>query len=748
MQTKEKIFLILLFIALVVFSIKYAEKIQQTSFNWFKIPEVKELYLLDYEKEAAKNLRFEVYSSDSISCEISICGYKRTVNLSKGNNILYQDISFCELNKISFLNISCDNRQNFFYIKRILPSDIEDEIKFTNISLVKSNGYYFLQLEGNVIVKNSGYKKLDISLDNLPILSPAYYFESGQNKFFFSEKIKIPPGNHKLKIDAFNESVEKDFLIEKKVFSVDNLLLTLSAFSISLLLKKKYKFDILLTILIFFSFFSLYQVFQFQLAKNFNLSSWLLPVLSVVFLGIIYWKKVKKPSPFNFSTDVKKEVLIFTALYVILVLLLKIFIGPHDIWWPYYSRNVENTYLNGNTFFVDDLSYLGRDFTYPPAFFGFASQITELLNAKSFFIVQQYLHIILVALFATTSYLLFANLKTRRQRIIAVLIYSSLVFTFLTSVAGTLHTFSFFILNLSVISFNLGYPIRNLTPFLLSLAFATHPITLVLFVAYVYVTNSFRINLRQIFLVGTIAVMISLLFYIPIFIKAGLPYEIVPKKWGYLLTFGVSGMVFDYQFLIPLIFISILYGLVRRGYRLPSIALLLLVLINIYVAYRVNMIVSILLAGIFSIMFSDYFRNKLIFSLVLIAVLLNFAFATVMYSGTTDWCTWGAINKICTSPMLYLSNHTSTKESVAINPEFGHLETYLGQRKVLADLYVEYADEKKFVAENNFYQNSDISFLKNYDISLFVLDDIGKKRNIMEADRIYDNEFFHIFRKA
>jgi len=744
MQGKEKIFLILLFVALVVFSIKYAEKVQQTNFNWFKVPETTELYLLDYEKESFKNIKFEIYSSIPTLCKITVCGYERAVNLSEGSNILYQDISFCELNRVSFLNISCGNQQNFFYIKRVLDSALGHDINFTNISLIKTNGYYSLQLEGSVIVKNSGYKKLDITLDGLPLLSPVFYFESGQNEFSFSEKIKIFSGSHKLKIDAFNKSVEKDFFVEEKAFPIDNLLLTLSALAISLLLKKKYNFDILLTILIFFSFFTAYQVFQFQLSKNFNLSPWLFPVVSVAFLGIVYGKKIKKQISAKFPADLKKEILIFAVLYIALVLLLKIFIGPHDIWWPYYSRNVENTYLNGKTFFVDDLSYLGRDFTFPPVFFEFASQVTELFGAKSFFNIQYYLHMILVAFFAVTSYLLFANFKTRRQRIVAVLIYSSLAFTFLTSVAGTLHTFSFVILNISVIFFNLKHPIRNLTPLLLALAFATHPITLLLFAVYVYVTNSFRINLRQIFLIGTIAVAISLLFYLPVFIKSGLPYEIVPRKWGYLLTFGVP--VFDYQFLMPFIFISMLYGLMARGYRLPSVILLLFLLVSIYISFRANVVVSILLAGIFSMMFSDYLRNRLIFLLVLVPLLLNFAFATVIYSGVTEWCVWGAINKMCISPMLYLSNHTSTQENVAINPEFGHLEAYIGQRKVLADLYVEYADEKKFLAENKFYQNSNISFLKNYNISIFVLDDIGIKRNIIEAERIYDNGFFHIFR--
>lgn len=532
-----------------------------------------------------------------------------------------------------------------------------------------------------------------------------------------------------------------------KPLPLDNILLTISSILITFFARKKYKLDFILSILFFFSVFTIVQVFQFQLVKNFNLFQWLLPILSFSFLIFFIRKKSKKPAPLKLSKNLQKEILLFAIFYLLFVLLLKTFIGPYDLWWPYYSRNTENTYLNGNTFFSDDLSYLGRGFTYPPAFFEFASQVTEIFQMKSFYDIQFSLHMILVFLFVITSYLLFINFKSWKQRIVAVLIYSGLSFTLMTTVAGTLHTFSFVLLNLSVIFFNSNHPIRKLSPLLLSIAFATHPLTLFLFVPYVYVANRFKIKLKSVIITGSLAVLVSLLFYIPIFIFHGLPYEIVPQQWGYLLTFGVGGITFDFQYLIPFAIILVLFGLFSRKFRFLIAITIVLFLINAYVAYRINMFISIMLAGLFPLMFGDYLKNKLIFSLVLVPLILNYFFVAVMYSGTTSWCTWGSVNSMCTSPMKYLNKYSSIQEAVAINPEFGHLEAYAGQRKVLADLYVEYADAKKFSAENNFYKNSDISYLSNYNISLFVLDDIGEKRNIVEADRIYDNGFLHIFRK-
>jgi hypothetical protein len=101
---------------------------------------------------------------------------------------------------------------------------------------------------------------------------------------------------------------------------------------------------------------------------------------------------------------------------------------------------------------------------------------------------------------------------------------------------------------------------------------------------------------------------------------------------------------------------------------------------------------------------------------------------------------------MCVKPMQFINTYTSTSDSIAINPEYGHIETYVGQRKVLADLYVEYAPSDKFYAAYNFYTNSNAAYLQGYNISLMVLDDNGVVRDLPDADRIYDNSYMHIYR--
>ena len=102
---------------------------------------------------------------------------------------------------------------------------------------------------------------------------------------------------------------------------------------------------------------------------------------------------------------------------------------------------------------------------------------------------------------------------------------------------------------------------------------------------------------------------------------------------------------------------------------------------------------------------------------------------------------------MCKVPFTEMGRIYSYKEKVALNPEYGHLFTYFAGRKVLADLYVEYADPEKFYAEDNFYSTLNVSYLEPYKISLAVLDRKGDvDRNLPSFERIFDSGYFHVFR--
>jgi hypothetical protein len=667
--TRNYSFLIIFVLLVSIFTSLYIDKIRQTNFNWFKIPELPELYFVNYEKKAGENLDFTLYSSKDTTSQFVFCNQNESRPLKKGLNEISLDISTCKINSSQVLNISTGENYLILNFERVSS---QDEVHM--------------------------------------IRNPSETPKVGQ-------------------------------------YQIENVFLIVSVLAISFLLKKKLRLDIISFSLVVFSFLVIFLTFQFQLFRNFGLSSWLVPLFSILGFLILYKLKFE---PKTISLVIKKEILIFAFFYTLIVFVLKFFVGNFDVWWPYYLRNVEKTYSLQSTLYLDDLSYLGRPFTYPPVFFQFASQIASIFKTNSFSDIQFWFHISLVFLFSITSYMLFSSFKERKQRIVSVLIFVTLTFTFLTTVAGTLHTFSFILLNLSVIYFNQKNETKFLSPVLLALAFATHPLALFLFPVYVFSTNSFKLNnLKEIATYVLISVLISLVFYLPILSQNGLPYEIVPRQWGYLITFGVPGMYFDFQLLIPLILISLIFGLINKKFLLPSFTLLTLVFSYIYISYRLNMFIVAILASLFVLLFEKQLKNGYVFILVVGILLSNFFFASLQYSGTTDWCTWGAVNQICINPLSYVERFTNTDESVAINPLFGHLETLIGKRKVLSDLYVEYADEEKFNAAVQFYQNSDISLLEKYNITIFVLDDIGRERYLNSSfDRLYDNTFFHVFRKC
>ena len=445
---------------------------------------------------------------------------------------------------------------------------------------------------------------------------------------------------------------------------------------------------------------------------------------------------------------VAKEALAFALAFVLLMLSLKVFIGETDIWGPYYYRHAEKTYAIGSTLYYDDLSYLGRDFTYPPAYFMFAAQVSSLAQAPSSDAMRFPTHMLVMLFSIFTTYLLFENFEWR-GRLLASLMLVAYTFYFITNTSITLHALSFGLLNSSVILFRRkdgGAGVLGTAA--LGLSFATHPLSLLAFPLYAYATGGFSLDLKKALVFGIGAIVLSLPLYLPLFLKSGLPNEIVPPQWGYIHSFGMEGMYLDMLFLLPMMLLAIVFGLAHKDFLNPLI-LLAFFLATAFVSFRANIFLGVFLAGFFPKVFEQELKDKRFLSLSLLAVFLNIAIVPLIYSGITDWCSWGAANDMCIAPMQYIAKHTPTEGRVAADPEFGHLEAYYGRRPVLSDLYVEYADERKYTAEAIFYYTLDTAPLTPYNVSILQLDDKwGVIRHLNNTDRVYDNGYVHIFRRV
>ncbi|MEM3556158.1 MAG: hypothetical protein QXF56_05550 [Candidatus Micrarchaeia archaeon] len=448
--------------------------------------------------------------------------------------------------------------------------------------------------------------------------------------------------------------------------------------------------------------------------------------------------------------EVEKEAVIFAVLFTAVIAALILTFGSVDWWGAFYSRNVQTVVEERTTLYRDELSYLGRDFTYPPVFFQVAGELTLLLGRSNYEEVKLPIHLLAVFLYSSSLYLLFRGFKRWQERLAGASIFATHAFVMIFSSTVTLHVVAYSFLNLSLLLFERKESIlKTFSAVFLSFAIASHPTSLLLFPVYVYAMGRFRIDWERVKKGITILIpasFLSLLFYVPIFMRSGLPYEIAPTLWGYLLSYGFVGLVYDMQFLIPLVLLTSLFAVVKKPLQLAALLLILSVLVNALVTYRANLVVTIMLSFLFPLVLGEKLKDSFVLSTFFLFILANLLFIPVIFSGTTNWCRWVFANNMCIKPMNFINQFTSSDENVAINPEFGHLETYLGGRKVLADLYVEYAPEDKFYSEYRFYQEANPLYLEGYNITLLVLDDTGTIRDIPEADRIYDNSFIHMYR--
>jgi len=69
------------------------------------------------------------------------------------------------------------------------------------------------------------------------------------------------------------------------------------------------------------------------------------------------------------------------------------------------------------------------------------------------------------------------------------------------------------------------------------------------------------------------------------------------------------------------------------------------------------------------------------------------------------------------SPISYLQEFSSSEENVLVDPMFGHDVAFFAERKILADLAVEYAPEEKLVDSFDFLMEKDYSILTKYNIT-------------------------------
>jgi hypothetical protein len=730
----------LLVIALVFLFLQVQKMKDINGFFWFQRPQSDEMFLTEYPKLVhADFAQFSVYSSSAREC--SLCG--NPVSLAAGSS----EVSFAPGEcPGSVAALECPGRSlSFSFLES--GEGLPPESAVAVVTHTLENRTLFISASGTGSAR--GFHPITIEIDGEEAASPLAMLNGS---FSFTESVPAPDGSHSYSVSYLGSVLGAGSFTQESAFSPGALE---ALFLCAVIAWKAPGFARWLRFPLFIPLSALSLIIQFRLEALG--AGFVLPVLLSLAAAWLFMRGAESEGANGEARDAEGaggsrlagEAAAFGLAFVAFILLANMLIYTFDIWGAYYFRHAGEAFARGTTAYFDSLSYLGRPFTYPPAFFEFSAELARAFGflGTGYEGLRVPIGLAISFAYAATAYLAFSRLPFA-QRLVAASALVTLWGTLMTAAGISIQLFAFTLASCAVI-FMWRKP--ALSAISLGIAFAGHPLALVVFPFLAWSANGFRTDAKFVFrgfLLCLAAVIVSLPFYVPIFLRAGLPYEIVPSQWGYLLTYGFEGIRFSLNFLLPLALAASACALWKRTLAIPALATLSLVLLSAFLSGRLDIAFACVAAGFIPLAFAKELSDARFAALVMLAFILpNLALGAIVMNGTSYYCAWGLANDVCVSPMRYLADYSPSQSAVALNPLYGHLEAYVGRRAVLADLYVEYADEAKFAAENGFYETRNASMLAPYNITYAVLDDFPLPRNLPGEDRVYDNGFMHAFRR-
>lgn len=249
------------------------------------------------------------------------------------------------------------------------------------------------------------------------------------------------------------------------------------------------------------------------------------------------------------------------------------------------------------------------------------------------------------------------------------------------------------------------------------------------------------------------------LFFAPTVIRAGFPTQAKSTTWGYLWNIPLYGFLLDYfnifaffaVFILPLV----LTKKVFLGSFEKKLAAIILVFffVQLFVSYRINVVISILLALLAARLFPSQFLENRFSQYALTAIfLVVLSIVSVISLG------FYPLHPTAIDAFNYVRENTSTDSRFLVEPYLGHPFMFFAQRKASADLAVEYADETLIDESYRFLKEKDAQILEKNKIdyvfnrSIF-LDEKPVGSNLYphliefeELDKIYSNDIFFVHR--
>ncbi|MEM4389728.1 MAG: hypothetical protein QXG98_03615 [Candidatus Micrarchaeia archaeon] len=714
-RTEARALTAILLLSFVAFATYHFAKMHSIYFNLatgFEPPS--EIFLLERDDVADGN--FTLYASKPMRC--TVCGIPAAVRPGE-NNLSYGGCG-------GSVEVECGNLLLRFGYAR--GQETDEWFRIEKARAHAANGTIFVEISGQGNTK--GWRRARIFIDGAEVAAPLVRLNGS---FALREKLyPVAAGKREVRVELLGREVLRADVSVPGGYDFT----LLAVFALALAFPFVSRRGVVERVLVFFVLLAA------ALTIHFRLAWWGLGWMGVGAMLLSLALERKMGARGSGRTDVLKQGAGFAIAFALYVALLIALVGKEDVWGSYYYRQAQATLQRGTTNYFDELSYLGRAFTYPPGFMEFAAQAARLAGTYNIADIQIPLNLLVAAFFALTLYAVFERWQMH-ERILAAMLFLSEWATLYTATGITLHLYAYGFLNIAIYLLERS---AALSAGALALSGIAHPTSFVLFPFFSFMSREYRFEwrwARRSAIVLAAAALLSAPFLGPILLANGLPNEIVPQRWGYLLSFGLEGLQFDFQFVLILALVVALYGLWQRTF-LPALAILLLLFVNAFVSFRANLLFAFAIATGVPLILRRTMTPGL-GTLVLAIVIANYLTAPLISSGTKWWCTWGQANDYCLQPMRYIARHTTSDARIAINPYFGHLATYHGKRAVLADLYVEWADYDKWRAATDFYEQKNISPLATYNITLAVLDDLHEHRDLPALNRIYDNGFMHVF---
>lgn len=433
--------------------------------------------------------------------------------------------------------------------------------------------------------------------------------------------------------------------------------------------------------------------------------------------------------------DETRLLIISTILVLLLVSIPKfVFPSQYTPWNVFYERQTFATYTDGLVPTWDEKSYLGREMTFIPGYFVAKASFLRMLGLE-FNLVSDLLFEFLLnfSLILSLIYLTRSLCMSFSSRLIFVLAFVSGTFIFVLLSAHLMHT-----LSLALLFFSIGCLINRenhlVAGLILGASVIVHAFSIVLFPIILYMIKD-NIRTRDFVYPMLIASILFSIIFAPTFAKLGIPYQVSPNSWGYLTIWDWKAFFTELLFVSPFTIAGFVYSWYRD--RKTAYLFLLSLALFLFLSFRFNIILIFISALMIARMITGMKSNALSMFTIII-ILVNVVPAMYVMTGFWHPCDDVYLTKECTSAMSYLSGLPSSYSIIA-GPIYGHALTFLGNKNVLADPYVEYADSEKFQDILEFEKTNNLSLAEKWGVDLAL---VTEQR--CNGDLTYDNGYLRV----